>query len=44
VQVPAQPLLDPSPFVDDVLAVINQELEIPKRLLVRAGAAQPRFA
>ena len=44
VQVPAQPLLDPSPFVDEVLAVINQQLELSKRLLVRARTTQPRFA
>jgi hypothetical protein len=36
-QVPTQPLLDPSPFVYEILGVINEQLQLPKRLLVRAG-------
>jgi hypothetical protein len=35
VQVPAQPLLRPAAFVDEIVAVIDQQLQLPKRLLVR---------
>jgi len=42
-QVPAQPLLDPSPLVDEIVAVVDQQLQLPKGLLVRARAAQPRL-
>ena len=44
VQLPAQPLLDPAAFVDQVFPVIDQELQLAIELLVGARPAQPRFA
>ena len=35
-EVPAEPLLHPPAFVDEIVAVINQELHVPVGLLVRA--------
>ena len=43
-QMPAQPLLDPAAFVDEVFAVIDQELQLPVGLLVRPRTAQTRLA
>jgi hypothetical protein len=38
-QVPAQPLLHPPPFVDEIVAVVDEQLQLPKRLLIRARPA-----
>jgi hypothetical protein len=35
-EVPAEPLLHPPAFVDEIVPVINQELHVPVGLLVRA--------
>src|SRR5215207_7669758 len=43
VQVPAQSLLRPAPLVDEIIAVVDQQLQLAKRLLVRARSAQPRL-
>ena len=37
-QVPAQPLLRPTALVDKIIAVIDQQLQITKRLLIRPWA------
>src|SRR5204863_3593278 len=42
-QMPTQPLLRPSALVDEILAMINEQLEITKRLLVGPRPAQPRY-
>ena len=41
---PAQPLLRPPPLVDEIVAVVDQQLQITKDLLVRARPAQVRLA
>ena len=42
-QMPTQPLLRPPPLVDEIIAMIDQQLQVTKRLLVRARATQPRL-
>jgi hypothetical protein len=41
-QVPAQPVLDPGPLGDQVLAVADQQLELPGPP-IQAGLGQLRF-
>ena len=43
-QVPAQPLLRPTALVDEIITMIDQQLELTKRLLIRARTTQPRLA
>src|SRR5207244_3546283 len=43
-QVPAQSLLRPAALVDEILAVIDQQLEITKWLLIGPWPAQARLA
>ena len=43
VQVPAQPLLAATPLGDEVVAVIDQQLQLAQRLLAGAWAVQPRL-
>lgn len=42
-QVPAQPLLRAAALVDEIIAMVDQQFQLSKRLLVRARAAQPRL-
>ena len=44
VQVPAQPLMDASALVDDRVAVIDEQLRLAVRLLVRPRPTEFRFA
>jgi hypothetical protein len=41
---PAQPLMHPPALVDDRVTVIDQQLQLAKRLLVRTGPAESRLA
>src|SRR5205809_1113335 len=41
---PAQPLLRTPPLVDEVVSVVDKQLQIAKRLLIRARPTQPRLA
>ena len=41
---PAQPLLRPAALVDEIVAVVDQQLQLAKRLLVRPRPAQVRLA
>lgn len=43
VQVPAQPLLGAAVFVDEVVAVIDQELQLTQPLLTLARVVEPRL-
>ena len=40
VQVPAQPLLTAAPLRHQIVAVVNQQLQLPQRLLARARTVQ----
>src|SRR3954447_8459255 len=44
VQVPAQPLVHAPTLVDDRVAMVDQQLQLPERLLVSAWPCQPRLA
>jgi hypothetical protein len=43
VQVPTQPLLRPPALVNEVVTMVDQQLQLPKRLLIRARPAQTRL-
>jgi hypothetical protein len=43
-QVPTQTLLRTAALVDEIIAVVNQQLQLPKRLLIRPWPAQARLA
>jgi hypothetical protein len=43
VQIPTQPLLRAATLVDEVVAVIDEQLQLPVDALVRAGPAQVRL-
>src|SRR4029453_8377179 len=43
VQVPAQPLLAAATLGDQVVAVIDEQLQLAQRLLARTGLVEPRF-
>ena len=43
-QMPAQPLMHPSTLVDDRVAMVDQQLQLSKRLLVAAWPSEPRLA
>ena len=43
-QVPAQPLLGPPPLVDQVVAVVDQQLQLAQALLTRPRMIEPRLA
>jgi hypothetical protein len=43
VQVPTQPLLHPATRVDEIVAMVNQQLQITKDLLIEPWAAQLRL-
>src|SRR4051812_33688318 len=43
VQMPTQPLLRPPPLVDEIIAVIDQQLQLAKRLLIGPRATQARL-
>jgi hypothetical protein len=44
VQVPAQPLLRPSPLVDEIIAINNEQLELAVDLLAGLRPRQVRLA
>ena len=44
VQMPAQPLLDSPSFVDEIIAMVDQQLQVPKQLLARARTTQARLS
>jgi hypothetical protein len=43
VEVPAQPLLHPPPFVDEIVAVVDQQLDVAVDLLVGTRPTEPRL-
>jgi hypothetical protein len=43
VQVPAQPLLRAAPFIDEIVAVVDQQLQLAQSLLTGARSVQPRL-
>jgi hypothetical protein len=44
VQVPAQPLLRPPPRIDEIVAAVDEQLQIAKGLLVEPWPAEVGFA
>src|SRR5262245_20435898 len=44
VRVPTQPLLCPAPFVDKIVSVVDQQLQLPERMLVRPRPGQTGLA